>query len=557
MDPYTRHANRFFEQYQQLRFEDVHATWLSHLPERAGFALDVGAGSGRDGLALAERGWEVLAVEPAEGLRALGEQATVGRNVQWIADALPELAKVRAHSYRFDLILVSAVWMHLPPAQRERAFRILSELLAPGGVLVVTLRHGPGDGERSFYEVNREELEAWGRNRALVVLHSGRDADRLERKDVWWETLVFKLPDDGTGALPVLRHIIVNDNKASTYKLGLLRTLTRIADGLPGMVLRREEQWVELPLGLVALYWIKLYQPLILRHRLRQAPGTLGYGFAKDSFHALADVSPHDLRVGRTLAPELGRLVLGAIRDAARNIAQMPVRYTKWPSSERPVFEADGASPRLGNRPVRLDRETLAAFGTFRLPTLLWDCFSRYACWLEPAIVNEWVQLMQGYEVRYNDSVYFSALHWEEGRRDTAIVRRIVDERLQARRAVHCIWSDSALRQSHYDVDHCFPWSRWNNNDLWNLMPATSRANAAKAERLPAASLLHTSRQRIIDWWETAFIGGQREEQFFVEAEAALPLIQEPRSLDSVFEGLMQQRLRLKMNQQLAEWMGM
>ena len=44
------------------------------------------------------------------------------------------------------------------------------------------------------------------------------------------------MPDDGTGSLPLLRHVIVNDNKSSTYKLGLLRTLVRLAETAPGLI---------------------------------------------------------------------------------------------------------------------------------------------------------------------------------------------------------------------------------------------------------------------------------------------------------------------------------
>lgn len=199
-DIYSEHAERFFDEYHGLDFEEIHRAWLPRLPERPGFALDVGAGSGRDAAALTERGWEVLAVEPAERLRALGETATAGRRVQWTDDRLPELASVRALSYRFDLILVSAVWMHLPPTQRDRAFRILAELLAPGGTLVITLRHGPSHDERTFYEPDSSELEAFARRRALVRLQAEREDDDEGREDVWWETLVFNRP---TGTLKV------------------------------------------------------------------------------------------------------------------------------------------------------------------------------------------------------------------------------------------------------------------------------------------------------------------------------------------------------------------
>lgn len=557
VDVYSRDAQRYFERYQSLAFEDVHRAWLDHLPEKPGFVLDVGAGSGRDALALARQGWDVLAVEPADGLRELGMAATAGADVQWLDDRLPELSRVRALSYRFDLILISAVWMHLRPGQRERAFRVLAEVLAPGGLLIITLRHGPSDRDRNFFDCDSDELEALARRRALVTVHIARDEDRLHRGDVSWESMVFRLPDDGTGSLPLVRHIIVNDDKASTYKLGLLRAITRIADGVPGMVLKRTDDYVEIPLGLVGLYWIKLYQPLILRHHLRQLPGRANYAFAGDDFLRLADISSLDLRVGRRLDRDLAVVLQGALRKACQTIAKMPAHYITHPGTNRQVFDARVLRSRILQQPVIVDRGFLSRFGTFRVPAPLWDCCSRYACWIEPAIVNEWAALMQSYEVRYDNQIYLTALRWEEGRRETGLARGLVDGFLNGGRGVSCVWSNTRLSAANYQIDHCFPWSRWMNNDLWNLMPASSRANAAKAEKLPAAPLLQTSRARILQWWAEAFVGSLREQQFFIEAEAALPMAGSDRNLAAVFEGVVHQRMRLKMNQQLAEWYGL
>lgn len=128
---YDDHAQRLFEQYQSISFDLIHGEWLHHLSSQPGLALDVGAGSGRDAEALAKRGWQVIAVEPADRLRGLGQAHTVGDDISWLNDTLPSLNLVRHLSQRFQLILVSAVWMHLDHDEQQRALRVLSSLLAP------------------------------------------------------------------------------------------------------------------------------------------------------------------------------------------------------------------------------------------------------------------------------------------------------------------------------------------------------------------------------------------------------------------------------------------
>ena len=181
----------------------------------------------------------------------------------------------------------------------------------------------------------------------------------------------------------------------------------------------------------------------------------------------------------------------------------------------------------------------------------------QYACWLEPVIVNEWAKLMQGFETQYDDTVYYKALQWDEGRRDTQSVRSRVQQLQQNGEKIHCIWTAKRIRNEHYEIDHCFPWSRWYNNDLWNLMPASVKANGKKSEKLPSAPLLHHSRDRITDWWDAAYINSTMKERFLMEAEAALPLVSDSISdLAIIFEAVMHQRARLKANQQLVEWNG-
>lgn len=52
--------------------------------------------------------------------------------------AAEDLAGVLRSGLSFDLVLASAVWQHVAPGQRARAFRKLASVLKPGGLLALT-----------------------------------------------------------------------------------------------------------------------------------------------------------------------------------------------------------------------------------------------------------------------------------------------------------------------------------------------------------------------------------------------------------------------------------
>ena len=525
---YDKNARQLVEQYNSVDTHAVHREWLdAHLPEVPGLACDIGAGSGRDANWLASNGWDVIAVEPSQAMRELAQSGSHA-NVTWLDDALPGLEKLRRLGHRFNLILLSAVWMHVPPGKRERAFRIISELLAPSGVLVITLRNGKDEAEneqRGFLPVPVEEILGYAQRRALAVTGHSSKPD-LSRSHVDWETVVFTLPDDGTGSLPLLRHIIVNDDKSSSYKLGLLRVLTRIAGGAPGALSVRTDDYVEIPLGLVALFWLKQYKPLLLIHNMPQHPNTRqGYGFAGDDFHRLAQVSNYDLRIGASCAGELAPVIIGAIRDAARSIVRMPAKYISYPGQGRPVFECERKSVRKKIQPVTLSLDFLSSFGTFRMPASLWDTFGHYACWLEPAILHEWAGLARGWGVSDYRAADLSLFDWEEGRRDTSIAASRVAALKADGVQVPCVWSSVTRRK--LQIDHCFPWVRWMNNDLWNLVPASAEINLRKGDKLPSAFTMHAAQDRITDWWQHAYMDSPLRERFVMEAGGSLPRLVE------------------------------
>ncbi|MFD6880629.1 MULTISPECIES: class I SAM-dependent methyltransferase [unclassified Streptomyces] len=94
-------------------FAEVHREVLHLFPSQPCSVLDIGAGSGRDAAALAARGHRVVAAEPTAEPRSLGRRLHSDQKIEWVDDALPRLTTLTARGGRFDLILLTAVWMHL------------------------------------------------------------------------------------------------------------------------------------------------------------------------------------------------------------------------------------------------------------------------------------------------------------------------------------------------------------------------------------------------------------------------------------------------------------
>lgn len=186
---YSDNATALFDQYQSLSFDVVHQSWLSSINlSKYKTALDIGAGSGRDALALSQLGLCVTAVEPAQSLMDKGIALT-GDKVTWKSDYLPELSSLNENTY--DVILISAVWMHLTVEQQRQSLSRLNALLNDNGILVITLRHGEFNDGRKAFDVNAARLVKEAKAFHLAVLHTDSDTDQLNRPDVCWETVVF------------------------------------------------------------------------------------------------------------------------------------------------------------------------------------------------------------------------------------------------------------------------------------------------------------------------------------------------------------------------------
>ncbi|ATR19145.1 Methyltransferase (plasmid) [Roseomonas mucosa] len=566
---YDANASRLANAYEAV-LPTVTRDWLADLlPRPPALVIDIGAGTGRDAGAFAAAGYEVVAVEPSSGMRAEAEQRHPSPRIRWLTDSLPSLTTASRAGLAADVVSLSAVWQHVAPVDRPRAFRKIVGLLRSGGLLAMTLRHGPDDG-RGGYPVTLAEVEALARDHGMQVVRTVASPDLQGRPDISWTAVVLRLPDDGTGALPLLRHLILQDAKSATYKLGLLRALCRAADGSAGLAVEDGDDHVRLPLGLVALNWLRLYLPLA-KADLPQAPGNRrgaeGLGFAGPGWKALESgaLSSMDLRVGAVLGEVAAHALRGALREAADHIVRMPANFLTYPRGTR-ILETTRTRAGRPSGGLLVDGAFLARFGTMRVPRHLWTAMQRFAVWVEPALVSEWMRLMRGYAASQGRTVeagaMAAAMTWADPARDVALPRFRALALMEGGAPVHCVWSGKRLSAVSLDVDHCLPWSAWPCGDLWNLMPADRRVNQhGKRERLPSAEALQGAGSAIMDWWSAAYLRPDDRilpPRFFSEARASLPGLVSPDLLDpgEIRSAMALQRARLRQDQGVPEWTG-
>ena len=188
---YASEAPDLLRRYEEHGFEEVQKHLLPFLPATPGRAMDIGAGTGRDAAGLAQRGWDVVAVEPVAEMRAGAQKLHPEPNITWIDDGLPELAVVVALEKRFDLISMNAVLMHLDAETRRQALQTIAPLVAPEGLLSMSLRHGPVPEGRTMFDITSTEIRATCEPLGFSVLFDA-DMPSRDQAGISWTRMVLR-----------------------------------------------------------------------------------------------------------------------------------------------------------------------------------------------------------------------------------------------------------------------------------------------------------------------------------------------------------------------------
>jgi len=184
VEVYNFAAEYYFDLYEGVSFESVHKNILPLFTrDKILDVLDVGCGSGRDAMGILKFGHNVFGVDPSFDILQLA-RLRHGEFVTWINDSLPRLPKIQSLRKKFDVILVSAVWMHLPEKTQLESIQTLKSLLNVGGKIIISWRNIGQESTRKFYPVDPIQFGEY------VISHSD-DSLLKVRPEVFWSTVII------------------------------------------------------------------------------------------------------------------------------------------------------------------------------------------------------------------------------------------------------------------------------------------------------------------------------------------------------------------------------
>lgn len=190
---YAGEAESLIRQYESLSFTDVHRHVMHLLPEAPARVLDIGAGTGRDAAGFADLGHRVTAVEPTAKLRLRAKQLHPSPSITWLDDSLPDLPLLSGRGETFDVVVLIAVWMHLDAGQRQHAMPAIAAFVSPGGLMILTQRHGPVPAGRRMFEIPAIETIALAETHGFTCIQRLEGGDsHFNRPGVSWDRFAFK-----------------------------------------------------------------------------------------------------------------------------------------------------------------------------------------------------------------------------------------------------------------------------------------------------------------------------------------------------------------------------
>lgn len=155
MGDMTQPSDPFFEPYdrRQIAYGNVASVALqAYLDQvdRRGCALDLGAGAGRDTIAIAAAGYQVTAIDRSRrGCQRIAERAMKSGVKPRVQTVTADVRDFPIQPKSFDLVVATTVLDHLPPGDARDLWERMSAALTDTGAIYVEVHttEDPGSGQ--------------------------------------------------------------------------------------------------------------------------------------------------------------------------------------------------------------------------------------------------------------------------------------------------------------------------------------------------------------------------------------------------------------------------
>lgn len=319
-----------------------------------------------------------------------------------------------------------------------------------------------------------------------------------------------------------LNRILERDATDTTYKFALLRAVSYVCQRY-SHYLRKEDNRVWLPTGLLVERWLSYYYPIIesdvfipqknAERELSQPGLKMSFrGLFKEVTNFYADKNGFsafwiDYKKG-TMPREINLICLELVKRIWYTIIRFPMKHLGYSVSQKHYSIFHFTKRRTIRKGTRLSQELLInSFGEFSMSTDFYNTLLLFGSYIsgEYSILNKWIDFSVNADPTrtIQPNKVFEVLNVQpESERDVQESKDFFFNRLQEEGQLECVWSGNAIvSKSNLHIDHLIPFSLWQNNDIWNLLPSHKRVNAQKHDLVPSLSLLERRRGVIIDYW--------------------------------------------------------
>ncbi len=318
-----------------------------------------------------------------------------------------------------------------------------------------------------------------------------------------------------------INQIIERDSKDTSYKFALLRgTIDIIQAKSPYIQILGER--VRIPIGLMVERWLMYYYPFIESDKFipqkngeKDKPGVrlafrphfkkiTEYYVGRGGFSSFF----HDLHV-KGIPEGVRKEFLALARKISETIVRMPMKYIGYSvfSEYFSLYTPYKIKYKAPKGTVELS-SIINIYGTFTIPLDYYEVFTFLGSYISgmEGLLMQWadftVNVSKKELSRERALDYLLTLPVHE--RDIHPTAKFYKAFQLGQDGLYCVWTQKKLIK-HFEVDHLIPFSVWRNNNLWNLLPASRKANNQKRDKIPSVPLLERQKDQILYYWTRLF----------------------------------------------------